>query len=85
MNNNELAKALIEGLNELKDEGKTFRVIPSSDMRIVSNLINKIINDKYNYDIGILEAKVYAYEQIIANSNFKAILVKEKDRKETTE
>ena len=32
--------------------------------------------------IAELEAKVYAYEQIIANSNFKAVLSRKKENKE---
>ena len=32
--------------------------------------------------IAELEAKVYAYEQIIANSNFKAVLSRKKESKE---
>ena len=43
----------------------------------LDGIIDKIIV-KHNIIVGELEGKIYAYEQIIANSNFKAILSKEK-------
>lgn len=43
----------------------------------LDEIINKIIA-KHNMIVGEMEGKIYAYEQIIANSNFKAILSKDK-------
>jgi hypothetical protein len=43
----------------------------------LDEIIDKIIA-KHNIIVGELEGKIYAYEQIIANSNFKAILSKDK-------
>ena len=37
---------------------------------------------KYRMAVAELEAKIYAYEKIIANSNFKAVLSKDKSKKE---
>jgi hypothetical protein len=92
MNSNELAKTLIEELFKLKYEFQSsysgnseLPVISREHRESVSNCINSTVANVYNYELGLLQAKVYAYEQIIANSNFKAVLVKEKDRKETTE
>lgn len=40
----------------------------------LENVIRKFLLDNQDAEIGELKAKVYAYEKIIANSNFAPIL-----------
>lgn len=48
-----------------------------SDKNYIDNLIDKILIEIKLYTAE-LEAKVYTYEKIIANSNFKSVLSKDK-------
>lgn len=86
MNSNDLTKALIDELMNLKynykySDGSSYytNVINKENRELVTNSVNSIIRDYYDRNIGILEAKVYTYEHIIANSNFKPILLRKKD------
>lgn len=45
-------------------------VIDPANFKMVENLIREYANDNHDETLGVLQAKVYAYEQIIANSNF---------------
>lgn len=71
---------LLEQLKGLtyKDElfGKTeyFNVITKSEFDKVEILIRQFALDNHDEQLGLLEAKVYAYEQIIANSNFAPMI-----------
>jgi hypothetical protein len=42
----------------------------------VERVIRQHLLDEHDKEIGELKAKVYAYEQIIANSNFAPIIIK---------
>lgn len=44
--------------------------------RVIEMILNKVERMKIPYDLKIaeLEAKVYTYENVISNSNFKPIL-----------
>ena len=79
----------IEDYNYLKCLYKT---IPSnikvyhyhySELEELISKINKEIEIDRKLEISELEAKVYAYEKIIANSNFKTILEDNKIKKKT--
>lgn len=59
--------------------GWTCKVISDEGKPLVKEALLKIFNECHDDEIGELKAKVYAYEKIIANSNFAPIL---NDRKE---
>ncbi len=69
---------LIERLLSLKyrneSEQVEYHVISSRNRHLVSNEVRKWYEEQKK--IAELEAKVYAYEKIIANSNFAPILPK---------
>lgn len=49
------------------------------DLKRVANRVNTIMQERLNQqsvEIAQKDAKIYAYEAIIANSNFKAVLPK---------
>ena len=56
-----------QGIGEL-------RVIHSENLPKIENTIHEFLLENRDERIGNLEAKVYAYEKIIANSNFAPIL-----------
>jgi hypothetical protein len=51
----------------------------------VERVIRQHLLDEHDKEIGELKAKVYAYEQIIANSNFAPMIIKEKAIEESEE
>ena len=53
-----------------KDETYEANVIDEDNFKLVENLIREYANDNHDETLGVLQAKVYTYEQIIANSNF---------------
>ena len=73
---------LLKQLKELKCKrelfGKIedFNVINKSEFSRVENLIRQFALDNHDEQLGLLQAKVYAYEQIIANSNFAPMIIK---------
>jgi hypothetical protein len=42
-------------------------------------VIRQHLLDEHDKEIGVLKAKVYAYECIIANSNFAPMIIKESE------
>lgn len=54
--------------------GWTTNVISNSAKPLVKEALLKVFNECHDEEIGELKAKVYAYEKIIANSNFAPIL-----------
>lgn len=58
----------------------TFDVINKESFDRVEVLIRQYALDNHDEQLGLLQAKVYAYEQIIANSNF-APMIKQVYRK----
>ena len=75
---------LMEDLKKLKRPtelfGKTeyFPVIGAEYLPDVEMIIRQHLLDEHDKETGELKAKVYAYEQIIANSNFAPMIIKEK-------
>lgn len=53
-----------------KDETYEANVIDEDNFILVENLLREYANDNHDETLGVLQAKVYTYEQIIANSNF---------------
>jgi len=49
-------------------------LISSDAKTILEEILRQFLLDNHDEKIGVLEAKVYAYEKIIANSNFAPIL-----------
>jgi ABC-type taurine transport system substrate-binding protein len=82
---------LLQKLRELKRPstilGKTeyFPVIDSQHFHEVETLIRQFALDNHDAELGTLKAKVYAYEQIIANSNFAPMIVEMKKSGEVIE
>ena len=60
--------------------GKTeyFPVIGAEYLPDVEMVIRQHLLDEHDKELGELKAKVYAYEKIIANSNFAPMIIKEK-------
>ncbi len=52
----------------------TFDVINKESFDRVEVLIRQYALDNHDEQLGLLQAKVYAYEQIIANSNFAPMI-----------
>ena len=56
----------------------------TAQVKGVAETINKILQERLNQqsiEIARKDAKIYAYEAIIANSNFKAVLVRKQEGK----
>lgn len=78
--------ALVSKLMNLKYEDKNYLGSGTSQYDVISNKNKNIVKsaivewydmyfgNEYGKKIGELEAKVYAYEQIIANSNFAPMI-----------
>ena len=64
-----------------KDSYPNSNCIRRYHIKEFENIIRDIVT-KHKLEIAKLEAKVYAYEKIIANSNFSAILKENKETKE---
>lgn len=67
---------LLTQLKALKYNCKVFgeteqlNVIQSSEFYQVENLIRQFALDNHDEQLGVLKAKVYTYEQVIAKSTF---------------
>ena len=61
---------------EYKGDNYMHAVILNRHKQLVQETLLKVYNEEYDHQLGELKAKVYAYENIIANSNFKPILDK---------
>lgn len=78
-------KKLMEDLKKLKRPtemfGRTeyFSVISAEYLPDVERIIRQHLLDEHDKEIGVLKAKVYAYEKIIANSNFAPMIIKESE------
>lgn len=60
--------------------GWTTKVISESSRPLVKEALLKVFNECHDEEVGELKAKVYAYEKIIANSNFAPILDNKKEK-----
>lgn len=80
-----LADCLLDKLVNLKYTDKTsryeFHVLQEIHVPIVKTMICETVLD-FNIKNAELEAKVKAYEAIIANSNFNTVIESERKRKE---
>lgn len=70
-------KEVIECLFKFNNSGRGAYLI-DSDKKHIDDVIDKILIEIKLYTAE-LEAKVYTYEKIIENSNFKAVLNKSKE------
>lgn len=57
----------------------SYPALHKNELQLIEKMIRQFLLDNHDSKIGELEAKVYAYEQIIANSNFKPVLEKRID------
>lgn len=60
--------------------GWSCKVISNESKPLVKEALLKVFNECHDEEIGELKAKVYAYEKIIANSNFAPILDNKKEK-----
>lgn len=63
---------------ELLGRTEWFPVISAEYLPDVEMIIRQHLLDEHDKEMGELKAKVYAYEKIIANSNFAPMIIKEK-------
>ncbi len=76
---------LMEDLKKLKRPtevlGRTsyLPVISTEYLHDVEIVIRRHLLDEHDKEFGELKAKVYAYEKIIANSNFAPMIIKENE------
>jgi hypothetical protein len=61
---------------ELMGRKEQFPVIDRYHLCDVEMVIRQHLLDEHDKEIGVLKAKVYAYECIIANSNFAPMIIK---------
>ena len=55
---------------ELFGKIEQLNVIQQSEFYQVENLIRQFALDNHDAQLGVLKAKIYTYEQVIAKSNF---------------
>lgn len=60
----------------------SFDVIHRADLPRVEQVIRQFLLDNHDSEYGELKAKCYAYEKIIANSNFAPMVIKESEEEE---
>jgi hypothetical protein len=65
-------------------ENYTSDVINKEGKSNVENIIRSFLLDNRDEKLGVLEAKVFVYEEMIAKSTFAAMLVKEQKEVEET-
>lgn len=65
--------------------GWTSKLIHDDYKPLVKEALIKVFNECHDNEIGELKAKVYAYEKIIANSNFAPILDNKKEKDDIVE
>lgn len=66
---------------ELMGRKEQFPVIDRNHLSDVEMVIRQHLLDEHDKEMGVLKAKVYAYECIIANSNFAPMVIKESENK----
>lgn len=81
MNIEKLMKDLKHLKRPIESFGRTeyLPVIGVDYLPDVERVIRQHLLDEHDKEIGELKAKVYTYEQIIANSNFAPIIIKERE------
>ena len=52
----------------------TLPVISKEHMPLIVAVVREYVAEEHDHKLGVLEAKCFAYEQIIANSNFAPML-----------
>lgn len=72
----ELLKALFKLQYDWSSSGDRYKsdVINKEGRLNVEEIIRKFLNDNHDEKLGVLEAKVFVYENIISNSNFAPII-----------
>lgn len=64
-------------------DGNSYYTVPlinKDDQKLVKETILKVLNDNHDNELGELKGKVYTYEKIIANSNFKPFVLEKEDK-----
>ena len=79
MNVDNLMNRLLELTSSI---GSEYKAIARSDAKSVRQEIEAWLITEHDTRLAALEAKVTAYEAIIANSNFAAVLIKDGEKSE---
>lgn len=58
-----------------------FPVIDREHLKDVEMVIRQFMLDNHDNELGVLQAKVFVYEHIIANSNFAPMISKAKEER----
>lgn len=66
----------IRNLTYRTSDNYELRVISADQFHKVEQIIRQFFLDNHDAEMGELKAKVYAYERIIANSNFAPVIEK---------
>lgn len=66
---------------ELMGRKEQFPVVNRDHLCDVEMVIRQHLLDEHDKEMGELKAKVYAYERIIANSNFAPMIIKDSEDK----
>ena len=77
MNNIELAKKITGELSKLtyrSDSSFQLNVVNKRELSRVEEVILSILNDAANHEIGVIQAKVKFYEEMISKSNFRPFI-----------
>jgi hypothetical protein len=72
----ELLKSLYNLKYDWESSGSRYKsdVVREEGRNNVEEIIRKFLNDNHDERLGVLEAKVFVYENIISNSNFAPML-----------
>lgn len=74
MNNIELAKKITGELSKLtyrSDSSFQLNVVNKRELSRVEEVILSILNDARSHEVGVIQAKVKFYEEMISKSNFR--------------
>lgn len=74
MNNIELAKKITGELSKLtyrSDGSFQLNVVNNRQLSRVEEVILSILNDARSHEVGVIQAKVKFYEEMISKSNFR--------------
>ena len=86
MNDEEIDEIIKKGSHSTDRWGEaTYSTRQAKDIARTINAILQERLDRQSIEIAQKDAKIYAYEAIIANSNFKAVLPKKQKPKEEQE
>jgi len=83
----ELLQTLFKLKYNWKSSGDSYisDVVSKEGRLVVEEVIRKFLNDNHDEKLGVLEAKIFMYEQIISKSNFGPMIEKDLNTKHALE